>query len=177
MAKRKFTHRGKQPRRIRLAGGVSTTALAAKDVVVGPITATATDPYRLLSVKLSYTWEDIPAVADDGLEFGLAHSDYTAAEIEECLESQNSIDLGDKVAQEQANRLVRTVGRITGVQIAQVDGGAAPFNDGRPLKTKLNWKMSSGDTFALWIRNGSGTVWTVGGSVQAIGDFWVVDSQ
>ncbi len=141
------------------------------------ITATATDPYRLLSVKLSYTWEDIAASVDDGLEFGLAHSDYTAAEIEECLESQNSIDLGDKVAQEQANRLVRTVGRISGQTVSTPDAGGVQFNQGRPLKTKLNWKMSTGDTLALWIRNGSGTVWTIGGSVQAIGDFWVVDSQ
>ncbi len=169
--------RGRRPRKVRLAGGLPTTALASKDVVQGALTAAATDPYRLLSAKLSYAWEDIAAVADDGMEFGLAHSDYSAAEIEECLESQASIDLGDKVAQEQANRLVRTVGRISSTGRTVVDMGSEPFNGGRPVKTKLNWKMSTGDQLALWIRNGSGTVWTVGGSLQAIGDFWVVDSQ
>ncbi len=164
------------PRKIRLAGGVAALALASKDVAQSVVTAVATDPYRLLSVKLSYTWEDIAAVVDDGCEFGLAHSDYTAAEIEECLESQASIDLGDKIEQERSDRLVRTIGRISSYGNV-AEGGSAPFNAGRPLKTKLNWKMSTGDALAMWIRNGSGTVWTTGSSIQAIGDFWIVDSQ
>ncbi len=163
------------PRRVRLAAGISATALAAKDVVSGAITAVATETYRLLSVRLSYVWEDIAAVADDGLEFGLAHSDYSAAEIEECLESQNSIDLGDKTAQEQSNRLVRSIGRISNYGTV-VDGGGSQFNDGRPLKTRLNWLMTTGKTLNMWIRNSSGTVWTIGSSVQAIGDIYIYDN-
>ncbi len=173
-SKRKYT--GKRPRKVRLAASIAAGALTAGDVTFNALTAVATDSYRLLSVKNSYSWTDIQAVIDDGLEFGLAHSDYSAAEIEECLESQASIDLGDKVAQEQANWLVRSLGRISSNGVA-AGGGSIPFNEGRPLKTKLNWKMSTGDSLSLWIRNGSGVVWTTGSEVSVIGDFWVIDSQ
>ncbi len=167
--------RRRTPRRIRVAAGVSTTALATLDVVTGPIVAVATETYRLLSVKLSYTWEDIAAVIDDGMEFGLAHSDYSATEVEECLESQSSIDRGNKTEAERSGRWVRSLGRISNYGNV-AEGGSAPFNGGRPLKTRLNWQMTTGDTLNLWIRNGSGTIWTVGGSVQAIGDMYIYDN-
>ncbi len=176
MPRKKSYRRGPRPRRVRVAGTASVGALAAKDVIVNPITAAASDTYRLLSAKLSYQWADIQATIDDGLEFGLAHSDYTATEIEECLESQAAIDLGDKVAQEQSNRLVRSVGRISGLQEGQVGGGGVQFNGGRPIKTKLNWKMSIGDLLSLWIRNGSGVIYTTGSAVLALGDMWIVDA-
>ncbi len=167
--------RRRTPRRIRVAAGVSTTALPTLDVVAGAITQVATETYRLLSVRFAYTWEDIAAIIDDGLEFGLAHSDYSAAEIEECLESQASIDRGNKTAQEQSDRWVRSIGRISNYGNV-AEGGSAPFNGGRKLKTRLNWAMTTGDTLNLWIRNGSGTVWTVGGSVQAIGEMYIYDN-
>ncbi len=165
----------KKPRRVRIASNVACTALATLDVTAGPITGAAADPYRLLSIKNTYAWGDIAAAIDDGLEFGVAHSDYTEAEIEECLESQGSMDLGDKVQQEHSNRLVRSLGRISSAS-AIVGGAAQPFNGGRPLKTKLNWLMSTGDTLNLWVRNGSGTVWTVGSGLFVQGDLWLVDA-
>lgn len=161
-------------RRVRVAGGTAAGALAAGDVTAAALTSAATDPYRLMSIKASYQILDLGAIPDDGYEFGLAHSDYTAAEIEECLESQGSIDLGNKVAQEQANRLVRTIGIISPQPV--VSAGAY-FNDGKPVATKLNWKMSSGDTLNLWVRNASQTVWTTGSIVAGIGNLWVKDSQ
>ncbi len=162
------------PRRVRIASGLPCVALAPKDVVTGALTAVATETYRLLSVKLNYKWEDIAAVIDDGLEFGLAHSDYTAAEIEECLESQASIDLGDKTAQEQSNRLVRSLGTIAAIGNV-AEGGSMPFNSGRPLKTRLNWLMTTGKQLSIWVRNGSGTIWTTGSSIQAQGDMYIYD--
>ncbi len=162
-------------RRVRLAAGLAGGALVSKDVTSGTITSISTDPLWIKSVSLSYFWEDIAAVIDDGCEFGLAHSDYSSAEIEECLEAQSALDLGDKVAQEQGNRLVRSIGVISNFG-SVAEGGSAPFNDGRPTKTKLNWKLSTGDSLHLWIRNGSGTIWTTGSTVQAIGSMWIVDA-
>lgn len=162
-------------RSVRIASSVTLGAVGSGAVVKGSVTTASTDPYRLKSINAAYSWTDIQAAIDDGLEFGFAHSDYTAAEIEECLEAQGAIDKGDKIAQEQSNRLVRSVGRMT-AQSTTVGAGSAPFNDGRKLKTKLNWLLSTGDTLDMWVRNSSGVVWTTGSFLQAIGAIWIVDS-
>ncbi len=136
-------------------------ALAALDVVSAVVGSVASDTYRLKSLKASWSIADLGAQVDDAFQFGVAHSDYTAAEIEECLEAAAAIDLGDKVAQEQANRLVRRIGTISAPGTAGPAGGI-PFNDGMPVTTKLNWLISIGDQLQVWIRNGSATVYTTG---------------
>ncbi len=176
MARRKTSRRRRRSfnlRKVRVAETIGITALAAGDVITGFLTNASTDPFRLVSVDLNYSVVNLGAAIDDGQEFGLAHSDYTAAEVEECLESQASIDLGDKVAQEQANRLVRSIGRATG---SGVTGGGRAFNDGKPMKTKLNWLLSTGDQLNVWIRNGSGIVYTTGAAMSVQGHVWVKDA-
>ncbi len=154
---------------------VAAGALATLDVAVGDITTLAADPYRLVTLKASFSWLDIGAVVDDGFDFGVSHGDYTAAEIEECLEAQAAIDRGDKIALEQSNRLVRQIGSI-----ASNSSGAttvsAVFADGRQIKTKLNWYMGTGDKLKGWIRNASGVVWTTGSSLGVNGTIWIRDS-
>ncbi len=159
-------------RRVRVAQGVAPGALASQDVLVGAITAATTDPIRIISADLTWNWSDIGAAIDDGASVGYSHSDYSAAEVEECLEQSGSIDLGSKIAQEQANRLVRTVGVFSG-GIASASG--LNLNDGKPIKTKLNWRLSSGDTLNIWIWNGSGVVWTTGSAVVVQGSLWIKD--
>ncbi len=159
-------------RRVRFASSVSAGALATLDVVAGNVSAATTNEVRIVTVDASYSWTGKTDI-DDGCEFGLFHSDYSAAEVEECLESQASMDLGDKVAQEQANRLVRVIGMINATNDAAAGGSS--FNGGQRVKTKLNWLMTEGDTLALFIRNASGVVWTTGSSVSMIGDLWVKD--
>ncbi len=172
--KKPYKHNARM-RRVRVASSVALAALGSGDTVKGAITTAATETYRLLSIKAAYAWTDIQALIDDGFEFGFAHSDYTATEIEECLEAQGAIDLGDKIAQEKSNRLVRSVGRISNTAGVAV-GGSEPFNTGRLLKTKLNWVIQTGDTLDMWVRNSSGVVWTTGSFLQAIGDIYIVDT-
>ncbi len=159
-------------RRVRISQFVNAGALASADVIVGPITNNLADDMRFVSLNASYSLADIGATIDDGQEFGLAHSDYTAAEIEECLEAAAAIDLGNKVIQEQANRMVRFIGQFQG---APGTGAGKSFNNGLPIKIKLNWAMAANDQLSLWIRNGSGTVWTTGARVVVSGDLWVKD--
>ena len=156
-------------------GALAIGALATKDVTAGSIGAAPTGTLRCMSIDWTYTISNIGASDDDTFEFGVAHSDYSAAEIEEALEASGSMDIGDKVAQEQANRLVRHIGTVSGA-LAGAAGGGANFNDGRPMKTKLNWLLSIGDTLNLWVRNGSATVYTTGASLQVVGNMWVKDS-
>ncbi len=160
-------------RKVRVAAALTIGNLAANDVISAVLTVGATDPYRLMSVNFTYNIINLGSGNDDGQEFGLAHSDYTAAEIEECLESQTAIDRGDKIALEQSNRLVRTIGTFVGTPVANA---GRSFNDGRMMKTKLNWYMATGDQLALWVRNGSGTVYTTGAGLSVIGNIWLKDS-
>ncbi len=159
-------------REVRVATSLSIGALAAGDVIVGAITAAATDPIRIVSSKLTWAVTDIAAATDDGQEVGYCHSDYSSAEVEECLEQSGSIDLGSKIAQEQANRLVRTVGRMPGIAALNA---SLTLEEGSPIKTKLNWRLSSGDTLNLWIRNSSNAVWTTGSGITVQGSLWVKD--
>ncbi len=176
MAKRKGKGRRRfNLRRVRVNAASAAGALATLDVVSNAIINASANPYRLKSVDCSYSWSNIGAAVDDGCAFGFAHSDYTAAEIEECLESITAIDRSDKIAQEQANRLVREIGTIAGVGTSVAATGV-PFNQGMAVKTKLNWYMGIGDQLQLWIRNASGTVWTTGSSVTMSGNIWVQDS-
>ncbi len=158
---------------VRINAKVAAGALATLDVAVGDLTAAAVDPYRLMSIKASYSWVDQGALIDDGFDFGVSHGDYTAAEIEECLEAQAAIDRGDKIAMEQSNRLVRQIGSI---QNSPNSTGSSVFVDGRKVSTKLNWYMATGDKLKGWIRNQSGIIWTTGSSLGVAGEMWLKDS-
>lgn len=160
-------------RRVRVAASLAVGALDPSDVISGTITNVTPSPLRIISAHLTFGLSDLGATADDGQEFGIAHSDYTAAEIEECLEAAGSIDLGDKVSQERANRLVRSVGQMTG---APGTGAGLSWNDGRPVKLKLNWVLTVQDSLVAWVRNASGTVYTTGASLDVFGSLWVRDS-
>ncbi len=172
MAKHNYK-RGNQPRKVKIASSVGAGALTPGDVISGGIIGTSTEAYRLLSVNLAYSWSEIASLIDDTLQFGLAHGDYTAAEIEECLEAGGALAMGDKITQERANRLVREIGVIEG-EIGSAGEGDV-FNDGRKLKTRLNWLMSTGQVLQMWIRNGSGIIWTTGSNLVVIGEMWILD--
>ncbi len=159
-------------RRVRIAAAVTVGALDTLDVTSSTIHPTPVNPLRVVSAKLAYSWADIGAAIDDGFEFGLAHSDYSAAEIEECIEASAAIDQGDKIAQERANRLVRSIGIMPA---SGVTASGRVFNDGRIVHTKLNWLIGIGDSVVAWIRNGSGVIYTTGSSLLVQGDLWIRD--
>ncbi len=162
-------------RMVRVQNKIAAGALDTLKVAIGDLTDVATDPYRLVTLKASYSWVDVAAIIDDGFDFGVAHGDYTAAEIEECLDFQSSIDRGDKIALEKSNRLVRQIGSIRSPANPSATGSMV-FADGRQVKTRLNWYMATGDKLKGWIRNSSGVIWTTGSSLNAAGQIWLKDS-
>jgi len=160
---------------VRINVKVAAGALAAGDVQIGDITEAATDVYRLMTIKASYSWAEVGAIIDDGFTFGVCHGDYTAAEVEECLEAQGALDRGDKIELEKSNRLVREIGTIASLQ-GGTSTGSMVFANGRPVKTKLNWYMSAGDKLKGWIRNNSTIIWSNGSALGVHGAIWVKDS-
>ncbi len=164
--------RGFNLRKVSVEAGMAIGALAASSVVSSAMTAASANKYRVTSVLCSYTVVDLAAAIDGAFQFGIAHSDYTSTEIEECIEATGAIDIGSKVEQERANRLVRQLGTISPEGTPLV-AGEISFNDGRPIKTKLNWAIGIGDTLVLYVRNGSGAVYTTGSTLKAKGVLWV----
>ncbi len=172
MAKRR-RRRKFNMRKVKISSAFAIGALDTADVISGAMTNVTANTLRFISLDCSWGISNHAAVIDDGYTFGVAHSDYSAVEIEECLEAGGSMDLGDKVAQEQANRLVREIGQINGAGVVVSEG--IPFNDGMRVKTRLNWLMSIGDSLHVWVRNASGAIYTSGTTLVVSGNLWVKD--
>ncbi len=146
-------------RNVRYNSSTGIGALAAGTLGAATLIVAADAKYRLLSLKYNAVWADIAAAIDGGLMFGVAHGDYTAAEIEEWLESTTSIDQGDKIAGEKANRLCRILGTMGGTGVAEGDG---QFNNGVEKSVRLNWEIPIGIEIKFWIYNNSKTIYTTG---------------
>lgn len=121
---------------------------------------TSDNEYRVLSVKLNWSWRGVTA-GEGPIEFGVCHGDYTQTEVDEALEAEAAILRGDKVLQEQANRLVRRLGMID--PLGQVAG---VFDNGRQLTTRLNWVISEGKTLNMFAYNRNGSALTTGSNLQ-----------
>ncbi len=83
------------------------------------------------------------------IEVGVAHSDYTLAEIEEWLELSTGWAEGNLQSREVANRKIRRIG----VFDHTVSGGDRTLNDGRAIKTKLNWILTTGQNLDFYFYN------------------------
>lgn len=131
-----------------------TTALgtlAGTTLISADFDETVNERTLVSSVIAAYSLHNATAGANIGpVLVGLAHSDYTNAEIEEWIENAASWNEGNLVqSKEVGKRLIRRVG------IFPDDGGAAPsvvkvLNDGKAIKTKLNWILLQGQTLKLW---------------------------
>ena len=141
---------------------LSLSTLATKTLTATTFDETVNE--RSLVSSIVATWSVRDATAGEGpILVGVAHGDYSNAEIEEVIENLGSWDEGDKVSQERAKRLVRQIGTLTLVS------GDAVLNDGKAVKTKLNWVLNQGVTLKIWAYNlGLGSL-TTGGVVQAEG--------
>ncbi len=153
MAKKK----GKRRRRFRkyIRGAVdeelSLGTLAATTLISGGFDSTVVEKTLVSSVVLSWSLTNYTPSAGDGpIIFGLAHSDYTDSEIEAVIENEGSWTEGGKIEQEIARRQVRMVGQFD----TPVDAAATvSINDGKPVKTKLNWQLRTGQTLRKWAYN------------------------
>ncbi len=94
---------------------------------------------------------------------GVAHSDYTDAEIEEFVENVTSWTQSDQISQERSRRKIRQIGVFSGVGAEEV------LNDGKPIRTKCRWQLQDGQALNFWAYNASGAVLTTGGVVDFFG--------
>jgi len=138
--------RGKVEQRLDL-GTLSANTLISVDLA-------GTVQERALATSIVSIWalaDFTNAIGDGPIVVGVAHSDYTDSEIEAFLENAGSWTEGNKVSQEIARRKVRIVG--TFLSSVADSAGIAVLNDGKPIKTKLNWILNIGQTLSVWAYN------------------------
>ncbi len=123
-----------------------TAVLAATDTVI--------DRTLVSSVKATYTLSNLAEAANAGpIEVGVAHGDYTLAEIEAYLELATSWKETDLLDKEIQSRRIRRIGVFDSPAAATAGTGAYTLNDGKAIRTKLNWILTNGQGLNYWIYN------------------------
>ncbi len=148
MAKKRGGSRYRGFRKLPFQNTVALVTTASDAVVIATIGQTVTEERRFLSIETTVSLVDLTS-GDGPLTVGVAHSDYTAAEIEGSLELFANWDEGDMIAREKSRRWIRTLGILSELE--------PTLNEGRVLKTRLNWRVASGDTLSFWVMNRGGT--------------------
>ncbi len=162
MAKRTGRRKGKPLKVLRVTNALTVGALAAQDMISDLFAGVVDDDTYLISADL--LWSVVGFTAGEGpVVVGIAHSDYTAAEIEQWFEAAAIWDSGDLVNRENAARKCREVGTFSLVGTAEV------LNDGKPIRTPLKFRIAEGDTLQLWAFNQSNGTFTTGGEVRCSG--------
>jgi len=149
---------------------LALSTLGPKVVISTPFTAVVDNLTRCSSVVCWWSLDQFTPGGDDGpILVGLAHSDYTAPEIEEWIENTGSWNKSDLVqSREVAKRLVRRIGVFE--TPVTVSTQFLVLNDGKPIKTKLNWLLSEGQTLKLWAYNmGASSLATTNPNVKLTG--------
>ncbi len=145
--------------------------LASKTGII-TTTTTAPETCRVSSIKATYTLSDFAPAANIGpVLVVVAHSDYSLAEVEAWVERTASWAPGDKIAQEISRRFIRKIGIFrtpTNSQLSSV------LNDGKPIKTRLNWRLDTGQGLQFFLYN-LGTVALAGDpnvNIQGNANLW-----
>ncbi len=130
---------------------LALTTLAARTVVSAPFDESVIERTLVSSIVATYSIRGLTPAGDVGpILVGIAHSDYTAPEIEAVIENTGSWNEGDKVSQEVAGRQIRIIGVFDNPEDALK---AVTLNDGKPIRTKLNWILTTGQTLKLFCYN------------------------
>ncbi len=158
LAKRRGTPRRRYRRYLR--GAVEEDfqlgTLASKTLVAQVVGDTVTESTWLSSFVATWAMSEFTVASGDGpIVVGIAHSDYTATEIEEWVENSDSWNIASEVEKEISRRKIRRVGVFRAAAAGGL--GAAVLNQGRPVRTKCNWMLNTGQTVDLWAYNTGGS--------------------
>ncbi len=142
--------------------------LGAKVVIFAGFDQTVVERTFISSVIARWSLKNVTPSATAGpLLVGIAHGDYTAAEIEEWVENTGSWSEADLVQQEVGRRKIRKVGIFPNTGAV---ADASVLNNGLPVRTKLGWILTTGQTVSSWAYNlGTGPYATTDPSVDIQG--------
>ena len=148
---------------------LSLGTLAARTMISAIFGNTVNERTFVSSVKASWSLTDYTIGGNIGpILVGIAHSDYSTAEVEAFIENTGSWNEGDQISQEIGRRKIRIVGTF----MTDLTDRAAAFvlNDGKPITTKCGWILLQGQSLRLWAFNlGSAAVATTDPNVHLEG--------
>ncbi len=130
--------------------------LAAADVITTSL-GNVNGRTKISSIVATHSMSGFTVTDNVGpIMVGVCHGDYSDQEVEDWIEQSESSswDRGDLPAKEISDRKIRKIGTFQ--QVGQ-SLGTQSLNDGRPVKTKLNWVLEDGQSIRLWAYN-TGTV-------------------
>ncbi len=151
-----------------IANRFTLSTLGATSLISQLNSDVVTERAWLSSIVATWSIDQWTQGAGDGpILVGIAHSDYNDTQIEEWLENDASWEEGDLVAKEISARKIRRVGTFgqTGPALS-----GTVLNDGKPIRTKCNWLLSTGQTVLFWAYNqGSSALMTTNPAVVTNG--------
>ncbi len=142
--------------------------LAGETLISTLVDGAVVERTLISSVVASYALSDLtPGGSVGPIVVRIAHSDYTDAEIEAFIENSGSWSEANKTAQEIGQRKIRTVGIFPDGESAST---TSVLNHGNPIKTKLNWILTVGQTIRIWAFNkGTAALSTTDPDVSVMG--------
>ncbi len=125
------------------------TTLAGRTLVSSAFDDVVDERSLISSIVATYSLEEYTDITSAGpVMVGIAHSDYSSAEIEEVIENTGSWSEGDLVSREIGARKVKIIGVFQ--QKLDTPLERSVLNVGKPIKTKLNWILNQGQSLQLW---------------------------
>ncbi len=160
-------HTGKGRRKGKVIKGkfdnsVTLGTLAAN---TGVLDATEIVAQRSFILSMEAAHSIIGLAAGESVYLGVAHSDYSLAEVEEWIENQGGWDEGNLISQEINRRKIRNIGVFTSEETA--------LNEGKVLKTKLGFILNSGDGLNFFLYNPDAAGLTTGSEWTSLGHVWL----
>ncbi len=150
---------GKRKFRRYVAGSINTSnvlgTLASADLISVAAGDTVAERTYMTSIRCSWSIRGLTA-GEGPIFFGVAHSDYTDAEIEEFLENAGSWSEGDLVQKEVGGRKIRRIGSFSGNDTEEA------YADGRQVLTKCGWILNTGQNVKFYAFNKFGSALTTG---------------
>ncbi len=168
---------GKSPRKRRrfrkyLRGNIDLDfllgTLAAESLISAVVPDTVVEKAWCSSVRAAYSIQALTKGPTIGpITIGLAHSDYTSAEIEAWVENLGSWDQGGQLEQEIARRKIRVIGTFPN---PDATGNTSVLNHGNKFTVKCGWQLITGQTIRFWAYNeGSGALASTDPTVHVTG--------
>ncbi len=142
-------------------------ALAGEDVVKVASDITLAEDFRILKSEITAMVIGLTAGEGDGLVFGMANGELTAAEVEESLEADGPLNRNDAVATARALRKVKTLGFSVAAPNANTVMLIQNENGGRLITSKDRWTYSDPEGWDYWVYN-LGSTLTTGATMQLL---------
>ncbi len=150
-----------------VSGSVLPSTLASGIVIKSNLMSNLSEDFYCISADLAFQIRD-GTVGEGPLQVGIAHGDYSVTEIKEYLDVDYS-NPGDKIAREQATRLVRRCGFFQ--QNLAAAGEQMPQN-GEVKRVKIRFLVTDGISLDFWVHNQSGAALSGGATVIVSGTLY-----